>query len=595
VIFEAAPIDLELGDIEALQTGRQVFISQNAETTLFMYHLALSDGSSTGRWVINDRLSLNMALAFEDSWAVSPAYIRSTKDKELVNWRTSIDGNFVHDPTFQVECIGDDRNVYFDNPSYQELSGFYVERAVSQSDSSHFNGPVYSKIDNALGRSGLFMFHLESQWIIGHAPGRRDGVAFVNSDAQTVFQLERDVMWSFAAGDGSWVEERAVLTSVVDHPAKLLYDRLKSSRAIQHVPRDQSFFTLRNGVPLPMIGLGTGGLINSETYETIKSALQLGYRLFDLAREYENEEIFGMAIRDIRDQKYVALKSISEKEDTGEVEKDEKDTEALISMAQYPEREDVFIVTKVWPTQLGFQPTSEAVQASAEALKSTYIDMYLLHWPFCDTTISWMHCETIVDASGTWQQSWLALERVYAEGKIQSIGVSNFNIDQLEELLTFASVKPHLVQNYGSIGDFEGHALDEDVRDWCFRHHVVYQPYASFRNLPRRDEISDSRNSALDTISMSRSAIRHAVSLRFFLQTGASMIPRASKAEHLKENLLVFQQKYALTIDEMTELGWPSRLVTFITNNHLSLQPIHLDQEDQLEEVGFGQLSDENL
>merc|ERR1712216_741160 len=131
--------------------------------------------------------------------------------------------------------------------------------------------------------------------------------------------------------------------------------------------------------------------------------------------------------------------------------------------------------------------------------------------------------------------------------------------------------------------------------DWCFRHNVVYQPYASFRNLPRRDEISDSRNSALDTISMSRSAIRHAVSLRFFLQTGASMIPRASKAEHLKENLLVFQQKYALTIDEMTELGWPSRLVTFITNNHLSLQPIHLDQEDQLEEVGFGQLSDENL
>ena len=105
------------------------------------------------------------------------------------------------------------------------------------------------------------------------------------------------------------------------------------------------------------------------------------YRMFDLAREYGNEGTMASAIE----------AAISE---SGE---------------RYVYRGDLFIISKVWPTQLGFIPTTDAIYLSMQDLGTTYIDMYLLHWPACNPGISWMHCETTVDPAGTWQESWHAM------------------------------------------------------------------------------------------------------------------------------------------------------------------------------------------
>jgi diketogulonate reductase-like aldo/keto reductase len=105
---------------------------------------------------------------------------------------------------------------------------------------------------------------------------------------------------------------------------------------------------------MPVIGLGTGGLSYSETQHVIKSSLDIGYRLLDLAREYNNEHIVPLVFKEY-----------------------EKDSQLPYTVT----RSDVFIITKVWPTELGFYPTSTAIMKSLVSLETNYVDLYLLHWP----------------------------------------------------------------------------------------------------------------------------------------------------------------------------------------------------------------------
>lgn len=127
-----------------------------------------------------------------------------------------------------------------------------------------------------------------------------------------------------------------------------------------------------------------------------------------------------------------------------------------------------------------------------------------------------------------------------------SIGVSNFDVNLLEELLDFAAVKPHAVQNFATPG-----SIDTEVRIWCKKHEVVYQPYASIRNL---DSLPEDLTFALKRIAFNRGVSIHSVATRFFIQSGASVIPRSSDEIHLRENLEAF--KYSLDEAEMKELGW---------------------------------------
>jgi diketogulonate reductase-like aldo/keto reductase len=157
-----------------------------------------------------------------------------------------------------------------------------------------------------------------------------------------------------------------------------------------------------------------------------------------------------------------------------------------------------------------------------------------------------MHCETTVDPEATWRESWRALEKAYAEGRVTSIGVSNFDATLLDEITNFATVLPHVVQNWAEVGK-----VDSDVRHWCREYRAIYQPYAANRNLHL---LSAEVSSVLGRIAGEHSRSTHSVSSRFFLQTGAAIIPRSSQEAHLKENIDVFG--FNLTDEQMEELGW---------------------------------------
>jgi len=479
---------------------------------------------------------------------------------------------WVPDDSFSLFCDGEDTTAYFDSTS--SFGGYYVERRVPAKLPPHisYRGPLFVKvasydIPQDKQDNHLFLFRGNGKWIIGYQYGLEHGVAYVNDGAATPFQMRHD-SWMFARDDeikeGSedktpWREEFARVYSsrtevgwgasnVFAYADTSLF--IRALRSIKHVPDGQLFRQLRNSVPMPLLGLGTGGLRADEMPQTIANALHLGYRTLDLAREYKNEGIVANVLSDRPD----AIQSDFDKI---------KPSPHLLGI---PTRSDVFIISKVWPTDLGFWPTADALVTSLRELKTNYIDGYLLHWPTCDATVSWMHCETSINPNFNWQQSWKALERAYAEGRVQSIGVSNFNVEQLNELLSFAAVKPHIVQNYASLGadEVEGVTLDLEVRQWCDEHNVVYIPYATNRNLknkglvtsPPRAAVARAKgvHGALDVASYTHKKSRHSTVLRFFLQTGAAIIPRASSVKHLVENLDV--PSWQLTDSEMEKLGW---------------------------------------
>jgi diketogulonate reductase-like aldo/keto reductase len=158
-----------------------------------------------------------------------------------------------------------------------------------------------------------------------------------------------------------------------------------------------------------------------------------------------------------------------------------------------------------------------------------------------------MHCETTVDPEGTWKGSWRALEKAYSEGVLNSIGVSNFNGDLLKELLEYAIIKPHIIQNFAEPG-----RMDLEVRQLCAKHKIVYQPYASGRNIRF---LSQDIQASLNRMATKYSTTPYAVILKFLVQTGnLAAIPRTNNVDHLAPNLQVFD--WTLDNEEMEALGW---------------------------------------
>lgn len=157
-----------------------------------------------------------------------------------------------------------------------------------------------------------------------------------------------------------------------------------------------------------------------------------------------------------------------------------------------------------------------------------------------------MHCETTLDPTATWKESWRALERAYAEGRLLSLGVSNFNPALLEELrLNVATVLPHLVQNWAEPGN-----TDRAARAWCDHYDVLYQPYALLRNLRF---LPATLRDTLKSMAERYESTEQAVALRLFLQTGAVVIPRSSSWLHLQENLMPLP--FNLTEEEINSLS----------------------------------------
>lgn len=265
---------------------------------------------------------------------------------------------------------------------------------------------------------------------------------------------------------------------------------------------------LHNGVEMPAFGLGVYKVEEgSQIEETINTALNLGYRLIDTASFYKNEEGVGRAI----------------------------------SSSGIP-REDLFITTKVWNSEQGYESTLKAFEDSIEKLGIEYLDLYLVHWP----------------VKGKYIETWRALEKLYSEGKVRAIGVSNFKVHHLQDLLGQCSEKP-------AVNQVELHPLlsQQELRDYCQKHNIRVEAWSPLSRGRFLDE------PLLRQIAASHGKTSAQVILRWHLQNHIIPIPKSVTPSRLKENAELFD--FELSQEEMKVINGLNK------NQRFGADPDHID------------------
>lgn len=263
--------------------------------------------------------------------------------------------------------------------------------------------------------------------------------------------------------------------------------------------------SLRDGHQIPRVGLGVyqSGR-GQETEQAVAEALRLGYRHVDTARIYGNEQDVGAAVR----------------------------------KSGLP-REQIYLTTKLWNDDHGYDAALRACDASLKRLGVDYLDLYLLHWP----------------VRGKRLDSWRALEKLQADGKVRSIGVSNFMVHHLEELLGSAQVVPAV--NQIEVSPF---LQQREVRAFCARHEIVVEAYSP---LTRGERLDDPVVTAIAD-ELSRTPAQ--VLLRWGLQRDLVVLPKSVHAARIAENAQLFD--FALGPDQLRSLdaleeglvtGWDPR------------------------------------
>ena len=248
--------------------------------------------------------------------------------------------------------------------------------------------------------------------------------------------------------------------------------------------------TLNNGVQMPMLGFGTFLLSGEECESSVLTALRSGYRMIDTAEAYGNEDAVGNAIQ----------------------------------KSGIP-REELFLVTKV--NFRSYENTRATVEASLEKLKTSYLDLVLLHWPF-----------------GNYYAAWRELEKLHQEGAIRAIGVSNFEPDRLIDLIACNQVTP-------AVNQIETHLLCQRRADQKKKkkYHVQHMAYAPLGQGRRKDMFD---YPALVAIAKAHGKTAAQIALRFLLQSGVIVISKSAHEERIRENIDLFD--FVLTAEEMAEL-----------------------------------------
>ncbi len=241
----------------------------------------------------------------------------------------------------------------------------------------------------------------------------------------------------------------------------------------------QGSFELHNGVQMPYFGLGVYlSKDGSEVINAVKEALNHGYRHIDTASIYDNEEGVGKGIQ-----------------------------ESNVN------RKDVFLVSKVWNTDQGYDATLKAFDASLERLGTDYLDLYLIHWPKGELS----------------KETWKALEKLYKEKRVRAIGVSNFLQHHLEDLLTSTEIVPMVNQM-----EFHPYLVQQDLIDFCNSKGIQYEAWSPLMqgNIFDLDIMKDLASKYKKTIAQ--------IVLRWDLQKGVVTIPKSSKKERIIANSDLF-------------------------------------------------------
>lgn len=251
------------------------------------------------------------------------------------------------------------------------------------------------------------------------------------------------------------------------------------------------YVTLNNGVKMPMLGYGVYQTPPEDTERCVLDAIQVGYRSIDTAQAYGNEEGVGNAIE----------------------------------KCGLP-REELFITTKVWISNAGYEKAKASIKESLRKLKTDYIDLLLIHQPF-----------------GDYYGTYRAMEEAYKEGKVRAIGVSNFYPDRYLDIQHFAEIKP-------AVNQVETHLFQQQkvAKEYMAKYNTQIMSWGPFAegkndyfNTPALKELGQKYN---------KSAAQ--VALRFLLQSGVVLIPKSVHKNRMEENFNIFD--FSLTEDEMKTL-----------------------------------------
>lgn len=245
---------------------------------------------------------------------------------------------------------------------------------------------------------------------------------------------------------------------------------------------------LHNGIEMPFIGLGTYGLGGGRaTVEIVKAALDLGIRSIDTASFYKNEQEVGEGIK-----------------------------ESAVF------RKEVFVTTKLWNDEHGYDAALKAIEASLRRLDMDYVDLYLIHWPGKDRYI----------------ETWKALERLYDEGTVKAIGVSNFQEHHLSRLLSSCNEKP-------AVNQIELHPrlTQERLREYCKKMGIKVEAWSPLANGRLLNEPT------INYIAKKHARTPAQIILRWHVQNEVMVIPKTASRKRLVENTNIFD--FRLSMEEM--------------------------------------------
>lgn len=254
----------------------------------------------------------------------------------------------------------------------------------------------------------------------------------------------------------------------------------------------RSTVPLANGVPMPLLGLGTYKSVEpSDVRASVEAALEAGYRNIDTASMYNNEAVIG----------------------------------EVLAESAVP-REELFIATKVWNDEQGYHSTLDAWDRSTERLGLDYLDLYLIHWPMAD-----MYAET-----------WRAMQELHADGRVRAIGVCNFLPPHLEALSAVADIGPMVDQV-----ELHPYLQQPELQEYCATAGIVLQAWAPVMR-GRVAEVPE-----IIAIAERHGVSPYQVSIRWVLQQGMSAIPKSVHPDRVRENADVFG--FDLSAEEMAVMA----------------------------------------
>jgi diketogulonate reductase-like aldo/keto reductase len=258
---------------------------------------------------------------------------------------------------------------------------------------------------------------------------------------------------------------------------------------------------LKNGVEIPYLGFGTYRIQGEAAYQAVLEALRVGYRHIDTAAIYRNESQIGQAIKD----------------------------------SGIP-REEIFVATKLWNDDQGFDKTLRAFEKSLSQLQSSYVDLYLIHWPVPEKRL----------------QSWRALQEIYVQQKARAIGLSNFLIRHLKELRSSSDVLP-------AVNQIELHPFlyDKELIDYCESSEIAVEAYSP---LTKGRRLSDSRVTA---IAQKYEKTPAQLLIRWCLEHDWIVLPKSRHPQRIHENADVFDFEISAedmqildSLNENLHTGW---------------------------------------